>query len=217
MQQVGVFGGSVSLGAFMYYTIQSNLLALFMFAILAVRTAKALREDGVRCGSGWYAHFEVPCVVAVLVTMIVFWSLLAPQFRAGYLLSFENLAVHTVTPLLCLADYILFAGRARLKYRSVFYCSVFPLFYLAFATIAGYAGYVYYYEATFDNYWDASPSSMTPVRFPYFFLDYDRIGAMVAVYVVAITLFVLLLAHGIYWVNRKVAREQVDGVSDNNQ
>ena len=127
MKQIGFFGGEVSFGSFMYYTIQSNILAILFFALMIVRTAKALR-NGERGTVGWYPRLGMVCAVVLLVTMIVFWVLLAPSgIEAAYLWTFENIAVHTVTPLLCLLDYILFSEPRRLRYRDIYYVCVFPI------------------------------------------------------------------------------------------
>ncbi|MCL2149680.1 MAG: Pr6Pr family membrane protein [Dehalococcoidia bacterium] len=203
MKQIGVFEGTISLGSFMYYTTQSNLLAIVLFAILAIRTTRGLRE-GPSGGVGWYTRFEMVCVVNLLVTFVVFWTLLVPQgISADYLWTFQNLAVHAITPLLCLTDYMLFSEAWRLKYRDIYFTTIFPLAYAAFATIAGLAGYVYYYVVALEIPLDAGVTAGTPVRFPYFFLDYDRIGAMVGVYMAGILVAIILLSHGIYYLDRK--------------
>jgi hypothetical protein len=88
----------------------------------------------------------------------------------------------------------------------VFYTCIFPLFYVVFTGIAGLAGYVYHYVATFENFWDASPASIEPVRFPYFFLDFDRIGFMALAYIAGIVVFILLLGHIMYFIDRKVRK-----------
>ena len=129
LAQIGVFKGSVAFGTFMYYTIQSNLLVIVLFAMLVIRTAKSLK-DGTRGSSGWFPRFEMVCTVNVLVTFIVFWALLAQMMSASYLFSFENLAVHTITPLLCLIDYLLFTKARHLKYRDVHYTCIYPLAYV---------------------------------------------------------------------------------------
>ena len=206
MAQSGMFSGKLNLGTFMFYTLQSNLLAVILFALLAIRTAKSLRE-GPQGNAGWYPRFEMVCVVNLLVTLIVFWSLLAGFLSASYLWSFENIAVHTVTPLLCLVDYLLFTKARHLKYRDVYYTCIFPLFYVAFTSIAGLAGYTYHYTATFDSIFDAAPLYIEPVRFPYFFLDFDRIGLMALVYIAGISVFIILLGHGMYLVDRKVRKD----------
>ena len=53
LKQIGVFGGTISFRSFMYYTLQSNLLAIVLFAYLAVKTAKSLRE-GAYGNAGWH-------------------------------------------------------------------------------------------------------------------------------------------------------------------
>jgi hypothetical protein len=184
--QTGLFAGGFSAGMLMYYTIQSNLLAIALFALLAVRGG---RGDS----SGRLARFEFVCVVDILVTFIVFWGLLAHYMSPGYLFTFANLAVHAVTPLLCLTDYVLFAERRRLKYRDVYLTCVFPLFYVLCSAAAGLAGYDYSH----------SGAGLSPVRAPYFFLDYYNIGAWVAVYTAGILAFILLLGHGLYYLDRK--------------
>jgi hypothetical protein len=206
LKQIGFFSGNISFGAFMYYTLLSNLLAAVLFAVLAVRTARGLRE-GRRGNAGWYPRFGMICAVDLLVTLIVFWALLAPSIGTKYLWTFENIAVHGVTPLLCLLDYIFFTEAGRLKYRDVYYVCIFPLCYVVFTTIAGLAGYVYRYEGVVSSAFSGQ-GEPAPVRFPYFFLDFDKLGIMAAVFMVGIMIFFLLLSHGIYWIDRKAIKSR---------
>ncbi|MCL2677749.1 MAG: Pr6Pr family membrane protein [Clostridiales bacterium] len=210
LTETGVFSGNFKWGYLMYYTMQSNLLAAVLFALLAARTAKALREEGQFGSAGWYSRFEMVCVVGLFLTFIVYWALLAPEFNATYTSwspwRFGNISVHAVAPLLCLLDYIFFSEAGRLKYRDIYYACIFPLFYGVFVTVAGFAGYVYEYRIGFSNPWLSSPDLFVPVRFPYPFLDFDRIGWAVFAYVGVILAFLLLLGHGIYFIDRKVRK-----------
>ena len=201
LKSIGVFSGTVSFGSFMYYTFQSNLLAVFLFSFLAVRTAGSLRA-GLQGCVGRHTRLAMVCAVDLLVTMIVFWALLAPEVPASYLWTFDNIAVHTVSPLLCLLDFILFSEVRLLKYRDIYYTCIFPLFYLAFATVAGFSGYVYYYRLTPGSIYSSSLISV-PVRFPYFFLDFDVLGVKAVIYIVVLFVFFILLGHLIYFVDRK--------------
>ncbi|MCL2002469.1 MAG: Pr6Pr family membrane protein [Oscillospiraceae bacterium] len=205
LKQIGVFSGTVSFRTFMYYTIQSNLLAVTLFAYLAVKTAGSLRE-GAYGNAGWRPRLGMVCAVNVFLTFVVFWALLVPQgITSEYLLSFENLAVHAVTPLLCLFDYILFAPAGRLKYRDVYYVCLFPLLYVVFTSAAGLAGYVYRYEGVLSGPF-SSHIDIVPIRFPYFFLDFDKLGMAVFVYIGGIMVFFLLLGHGIYFIDRNIRK-----------
>ena len=186
----------------MFYTIQSNLLAIILFAFLAVRTGMSLRE-GVHGSAGWHTRLGMVCAVDLLVTLVVFWVLLVPEVPASYLWTFDNIAVHTVTPLLCLFDFILFSEARKLKYRDVYYVCIYPLGYVVFTTIAGLAGYVYYFSSTFSSP-ASSQIEITAVRFPYFFLDFDRLGLMAFAYIGAILVFFLILSHAIFFIDRKI-------------
>ena len=84
---------------------------------------------------------------------------------------------------------------------------MFPLAYVIFTSVAGLAGYTYHYVATFEHTF-SSYLQTEPVRFPYFFLDFDRLGLMVLAYIAGILAFILLLAHGIYALDRKVHKEK---------
>ena len=204
---IGVFSGTFSYGSFMYYTIQSNVLAILLFVLLTVRTAKGLRE-GVHGNAGWYPRLGMVCAVDLLVTLVVFWTLLAPQgMDTSYLLSFDNIAVHTITPLLCLLDFVLFAPAGRLKYRDVYYVCIFPVCYTVFSVVAGLSGYVYGYISTGSGVFET-----TPTRFPYFFLDFDQLGILALGYIGAMLVFFLLLGHAIYLIDHKL-RKRSEGLS----
>ncbi|GHU70541.1 hypothetical protein FACS1894184_16130 [Clostridia bacterium] len=202
LKQIGVFGGSVHLGSLMFYTMQSNLLVIVMFAMLTIRTAQGL-YDGRHGSNGWYSRFEMICTVDILLTFVVFWILLTPGSSTDFLLSFENLSAHTFTPVLCLIDYMLFSERKRLKYHDVYYTCIFPALYVLFTAIAGLAGYVYWYNE----------ETQLTVRAPYFFLDYYTIGTQAGLYIIAILIFILAVSHVFFWIDRKgnAASAELDG------
>ena len=204
LKQSGVFTGEFGFGGFMYYTLQSNLLAVVFFAFLSVRTWKSLR-DGLRGSVGWHSRLGMVCAVDLLVTMIIFWTLLARVVPRGYLWSFENLAVHTITPLLCLLDYVFFSEPRRLKYRDVYYVCIFPLSYVVFSTIAGLMGYVYYFTSEFGDV-SSSAALSVPVKVPYFFLDYERLGILVVAFIAGTLVFFLLLSHIIFFIDQKLRK-----------
>jgi hypothetical protein len=199
LSMMGVFRGDVRPGILSYYTMQSNMLAIILFTILTVRTALSLREGRIGA-SGHFARFEMVCVINVMLTFVVYWVLLAPDLFTmvdGYSLrSFDNLAVHGVTPLLCLLDYILFTQARHLKYRDVYYVCIYPLIYVAGTSLAGLLGYVY----------STSPVDGGAVRFPYFFYDFDRIGIASLAYIGGLILFFLLISHCFYLVDNKVRK-----------
>lgn len=125
----------------MYYTIQSNILTLVLFVLLWLRTFQAWRQEGAEGLADYYPRFTFVVVIDILLTLLVYWILLAPQaFTMGEdyaLYTFSNLCVHLFTPLFCLIDFILFLPSGKLKYRDVYAVLIFPLGYVLFTTIAG--------------------------------------------------------------------------------
>ena len=130
LAMLGVFNGRFMPATLAFYTMLSNVLAIVLLGMLTVRTAAGLR-GGRRGNVGYFARFEMICSVDILLTFFVFWVMLAPTIftmTGDYSLwTFDNLAVHAITPLLCLLDYILFTQPRHLKYRDVYFVSIFPL------------------------------------------------------------------------------------------
>jgi len=199
LAMLGVFAGRLRPATLAFYTMLSNVLAIVLFCLLTVRTAIGLRE-GRRGNAGYFARFEMICSIDLMLTLVVYWVLLAPTIftmAEGYsLLTFDNLAVHAITPLLCLLDYILFTQPRHLKYRDVYFGSIFPLAYLAGTSIAGLLGYVYF----------TSQADGLPVRFPYFFYDFDRIGIVSLAYIGALLAFFLVIGHVFYLIDKKIRK-----------
>ena len=199
LSMMGVFRGELYPSILMYYTIQSNILAVILLALLTIRTAFGLRW-GITGSAGFFARFEMVCVIDTMLTFVVYWVLLAPNLFSmvdGYSLwAFDNLAVHCFTPLICLADYILFTQSRHLKYRDVYTVVIYPLIYVAATSLAGLFGYVYY----------TSASDGLPVRFPYYFYDFDRIGVDSLYYIGALVVFFLIAAHVFYLFDAKLRK-----------
>ncbi|MFV0412409.1 MAG: Pr6Pr family membrane protein, partial [Oscillospiraceae bacterium] len=99
------------------------------------------------------------------------------------------------TPLLCMADYVLFTESGHLRYADVWAVLIFPLFYVAFSSAAGFLGYVYRVR-----------ENGVPVRFPYFFIDYDQVGVFAFAYIGGLVAFFLLLSHLLYFLDKKVKK-----------
>jgi hypothetical protein len=158
----GVFGalfpreGGWINGGILYYTIQSNL---WVFLVTAVYLA--LSVAGLPAGRVLeIARFAV--LVGVTITFLIFWAVLAPRMEREYLLSLNNLLVHTLVPLLFIADFFLFDRIAPIGRLAVLWSMAMPLYYFIFSL--GHAAVNPKLE-----FEDGS-------RYPYFFLDVDRLG-----------------------------------------
>lgn len=197
---MGIFEGKFNGDLLFYYTNQSNVLAVFLFGLLTVRNGLSLRDS--RTGTtSFYLRFEMVVAVDLFLTFIVYWVLLAPTSFTmdgnNDIFTFTNIVLHGVTPLLCLANYFIFNEPHQLKQRDVYAVTIFPMLYVIFATIVGFAGHVF----------SISPVDHKPVRFAYFFFDYDRIGWMAIPYIFAVMAFLVVLGYILYFIDkrRKVA------------
>jgi hypothetical protein len=204
--QTGVFAGSFKPSLLMYYTIQSNLLALGLFVGLIVRTILGLRRSGVKGRAGYAPRFEMVCTIDLLLTLVVFWVLLSPSmFSMGtstgglYLTSFDNIMVHLLTPLFCLIDWILFASSRVLKFRDILLVYIFPYCYVAFTSLAGVLGYVFSTDAQTGR----------AIHYPYFFYDYDLVGWTALLYFAALSVFFFLLGCLLYLFDRKIRKPRL--------
>ncbi len=149
-------GGFMSGSGILYYTIQSNLWVLLVTAAYL-----ALSAAGLPAGRALeIARFAV--LVGITLTFLIFWILLAPRMEKEYLLSLNNLLVHTLVPLLFIADFFLFDRIAPIGRFEALWSAAMPLFYFVFSLVHAAVSPAH----TFEN----------GSRYPYFFLDLDTYG-----------------------------------------
>ncbi|MDR1239006.1 MAG: Pr6Pr family membrane protein [Treponema sp.] len=187
----GIFKNAFNPVTLLAYTVQSNILVAVFFCVLLTRTILRIigKEKHVLMLEkpyGFFPRLSAFVSLAIFVTMLVFWFILAPVYVQGAgmrgLLALDNLAVHLITPLLMLMDYLLFTERGKLKKYDPLLCAVIPYAYLLEAMILGLTRMVRYDSLGNHSY------------YPYIFLDIDRFGAWVILMVAAITLFFMLIA-----------------------
>ncbi|MDR2091036.1 MAG: hypothetical protein LBP62_05230 [Clostridiales bacterium] len=203
-------GGTFSPFLLLYYTTQSNILVLVYFAVVIIKTAIDIKKYGKTGSSSYFERLSAAFMIAISVTMLVFWTLLVPSafvmrdgsgdLTAGApsLFSFSNLQVHLITPLLMIADYIMFSARGKLKKNDPFLFTLIPIAYLIQTTIIGFTSGITY---------GVDPITNKVLHFPYFFIDYYISGPMVAVYVAVIAAFFVGVSYGILYLDRKYAKK----------
>jgi hypothetical protein len=182
----GLSNGALDLETFNYFTILSNALVFIVFAVLTVRTfAQVGRPRPITPVLPPVLSGLV--LVAISITGIVYNFVLVPRnvslgtYDGGDL---ADTLVHTVAPLLVLADWLFFAPKGRFRWWFAFVWLVVPAAYAVFALIRAELGPV-----------------LTSVgsRYPYFFLDVDEFGWN-AVFLNIGGLFVAFLAIGFVFV-----------------
>ncbi|MDR2266453.1 MAG: hypothetical protein LBE09_02550 [Christensenellaceae bacterium] len=193
----GAFGGTFSPNMLLFYTNQSNILVLVMFIMLLVKTVQDVAKNGINGSASYFERLSAIVMLAISVTMLVFWLMLAPTIGgsvmggANYLWTFSNLQLHLITPLLMIVDFFVFAKPGKYKKADIHFFACVPLAYLVQATILGFSGVVYMVRDGQNIY------------FPYFFMDYYNTKGWVALYLVILVIFFLGLATAFYFLDKK--------------
>jgi hypothetical protein len=197
LDTMGVFRGSVNFEILLFYTTDSNVLVALMLGALLIRTALDIKNKGAVGSASHWERLSAIVMLSITVTMLIFWVLLASTITdMGFLLSYSNLQIHLITPLLMIFDYFFFATPGKLKKRDPWFFALIPLVYFAQATVRGFSGYVY---ATLSQ-------DGIDRHFPYFFIDFDQLQGGVFVYVFAILVFFVGLAYLFFWYDHRRAR-----------
>jgi hypothetical protein len=115
---------------FSYFTNLSNLLAVVVFVVGAVRVAR-----GVPDSRAW-SVVRAATVVAMVFVGVVFNVLLA-GLDVGAVVPWVNVVVHMVMPVAVLLDWVVWPPERRLPWRAAAACLVFPVAYTAYSLVRG--------------------------------------------------------------------------------
>ena len=155
----GLAQGAFKPSLFAYYTIQSNLLVLVLFAVLIVRTAANPRTRAVQ------PHLKGAVTMAITVTLLVYHFVLVPQLFAMsteyHLFSLQDTLVHYFVPLATIADWLLFDPKGSYRWFDPLAWLVIPILYFCFAMLRAHL---------------LGPTVTEDLRYPYFFLNLDELG-----------------------------------------
>lgn len=120
-----------------FFTIQANIIVGVTNGLLAARTRRTsllfrtLRLDGV---------------LMIAVTGVVYHVALRGLAELRGSAAVADLLLHTVSPVMCVAGWLLFGPRGQIDRRVIGWAIVFPLAWLAFTMVRGpFAGDFYPY------------------------------------------------------------------------
>jgi hypothetical protein len=166
---------------FAYFTIQSNLIVAITCLLLALRPG-----IGTHGSSGTvFRVFRLDGLVMIIVTGVVYHTLLAGLLDLGGWQLVSDQIVHTAVPLMAAIGWLVFGPRGLVSWKVVGFSIVYPLLWLAFTLARG---------AVDDWY-------------PYPFIDVGELGyARVTVNTLGITVGFVALAAGALGLDRLLAR-----------
>jgi len=174
----------ISFKSFLYYTIQSNLLVIFITAVFLYFHYLEYIKGRIVINNNWLlAKFAI--AVAITITFLVFFTLLAPTLPASYLLSFDNFSVHLIVPVLAIIDFFIFDYKIEFGKLKQLIALAMPLYYLIFVlTLSAFS-------VDFNG-----------EIVPYFFLNYEKNGWLweknemgVIFWIIILSLCMVMLAY----------------------
>lgn len=166
-----------------YYTNISNY---FVFAVSVVVLADTVKRvyAGERFGyNRKILNLKFMTTVMILVTFLVYATLLGEPFTADFWQNLGNLSYHVFAPLLFIIDYFLFEEKKSVSVFAPLLSLIIPLVYVCYVFILG---------AAIKNF-----------EYPYFFLDVNDLGyGGVMVWVVILVLIFTVLGYLLWLYNR---------------
>ena len=144
---------------FFFFTVQSNIF------IIAMALLFLINEVVLLLGKKSFVNqtlllIKYVATVAITVTFLVFFTMLAPLMGIDYLLSFNNFSLHAIVPILAIIDFILFDTDIQLHLRNSLLATIAPISYVVFV----YIGAIFKLRYSENLY------------YPYFFLDFETNG-----------------------------------------
>ena len=144
--------------AFLYFTIQSNITIIGIEIVFLIDAIRQLLGKSTFINQ-ILLKIKYIFVVAITITFLVFTTLLAPTLTTSYLLSYNNLSLHIIVPILALTDFFIFDKDIEMKVSTAFLGTAMPVYYFVFFFIGTKVGFRYIGNA----------------KAPYFFLEYDNL------------------------------------------
>ena len=145
---------------FYFFTVQSNIFIIAMAFLFLGHEIICLINKKETINQVML-QIKFVATVAITITFLVFFTMLAPLMGVDYLKSFNNLSLHAIVPILAIVDFLVFDTDINLTYPKSLLCAIAPISYVIFVYAIGVPLKLEYAENLY---------------FPYFFLDYQTNG-----------------------------------------
>lgn len=186
--QLGIPRGEFNYTVFLYFTILSNLLVMFFYFFDNIFDRRRFR---------WLKGAMMMCIT---VTGLVYHVLLARgPFAMGVERDFldqgANFILHTLVPVMTVLDWVLFDKKPAFKRTDPFTWCILPDIYLVVFLLRGLI--------------IGTPVFFGGSRYPYFFMDLDKIGVTGFIkYVLFLHIFFIILGFIYYGIDKVLAKYQ---------
>ena len=186
----GTYKGVYNRDFYLYFTNISNYLCFGVILTLLVDDIKKYKS-GIKTGTSELApNFRLSVCILIIVTFLVYNTILSHPFKASYWMDFQSLIMHLVCPVMFILDYMLFSKHRQLRIYSPFIPCIIPLFYVLYVLIRAEV-----YVGT------------GKMVYPYFFLNVYELGWGVLLYIIGIAFVVIGLGYAL-WAYDKLVRNE---------
>lgn len=160
---------------FGFFTLQSNMLTAVVFFVSAGVVLRGSAQPR------WLVLARAAVTTYMIIVGIVYAVLLAPLGAAGGVpLPWANTVLHIIVPIYVIADWVLFADRPALSFRSFWVVLLYPVVWVAVVLVRG----------------------ATDGWFPYPFLDPALGYGTVVLYCLGIAVSVIVVGAGVWALSR---------------
>ena len=179
----GTFGGlaGTTLAYFGFFTVTTNILVALAFSVPFLKSANKLRvffeRQSVRAAIALY----------IFVVAVIYYGVLAADHNPEGISAILNIGLHFVLPVLYILDWLIFADKDAMSFKSAPLWTLYPIAYGLFNLVRGHLTGFY----------------------PYPFLDISIIGVSgVAMNMLGFTLFYGLGAVLFIFIGRVLSRSR---------
>lgn len=160
-QTYGTESFTVSNDFWQYYTNISNYICFGVGVAVCNATVKRVRDGERRGFVSCCGTLKFCATVMILVTFLVYISLLGDVGSPSFWNALGNLTYHVAAPVLFIVDWALFDGHKSVKILDPLKATVMPLIYVVYILIYG----AVYKAVTGSGF-----------SYPYFFLNVNKLG-----------------------------------------
>lgn len=183
--QTGLSEGTFDPHVFRMFTNISNLICGIYFIYAAAVIAFDKKRNG---GSSPFPLFKGVCTMCITLTGIVAAAIVASEFDAHTPEGIATVILHIVTPVMIMADWLLFDTKGRWKSTAPLWWLIAPYMYFFFILISA-------------NIMDKNTAN----RFPYPFLNYEQMGIPMLILVISVmTVLYIFIGYLCFLIDRKM-------------
>lgn len=192
--QTGLTQGKFNPRVFRMFTNISNLMCAVYFLYAAIVILFDKKRHG---GNSPFPVFKGVCTMAITLTGIIAAAIVASEFDPRTPSGIATVLLHIVTPVLIMADWLLFDTKGRWKKTTPLFWLITPYLYFVFIMIT-------------SQIMDKEDS----MRFPYPFLNYEQMGLPLFILGIALlTVFYLFISYLCIMIDKKMGYLEVEDES----